>query len=153
MSPISSKIDFKDGPYFWIGCMIFPYYPQIHFSSIFDIIIHEKISNPDSLGVNWFRILHKIAWFLLWNLKNERILAVKLFCVTQIVFSRWWLNKLTWSRNFSINTIFVTDVVKKCNVVQVLVKCILVSRYPRIIEGPSSVGDALFHPSIQWFLV
>ena len=31
MSPFGFKIDFKGGPYFWIFCRIFRYYPKIHF--------------------------------------------------------------------------------------------------------------------------
>ena len=34
VSPIGSKIDFW-GPYFWISCMIFRYYPEINFYTNF----------------------------------------------------------------------------------------------------------------------
>ena len=44
VSPNGSKIDFLRGPYFCISCMIFRYYPEIQFTSTFEIEIHERKS-------------------------------------------------------------------------------------------------------------
>ena len=40
--PIGSKIDFLGRPYFWISCLIFRYYPGIHFYTHFWLICDSK---------------------------------------------------------------------------------------------------------------